>query len=295
MKYIFAFSLILGLLGCAQPAHEAAQSLADNEELKQIYKEDQGDRQGGNWSEIMLRDSLRLKRVYEMVDLGLVKTSADYANAAMVFQHGSDTMASGMAVKMMRKAIDLDSNANKWLLAAAVDRDLMRRDIPQIYGTQYIRTANDAPWERYKIDTTQVTDAERKEYGVETLAQQREKERQMNKKELSGLLDEGKSIAEVVAFCEAADLKASEYDLSQGAINNFGYQLMANNKDDDALKIFALNTRLYPKGFNAFDSYGECLVKMGQTEAGIAAYEKSLELNPKNDNATKVLSELRMK
>lgn len=295
MKYLFAFSLILGLLACAQPSHEEAPSLVDNEELKRIYKEDQGDRQGGNWSEIILNDSLRLKRVYDMVDLGLVKTSTDYANAAMVFQHGSDTMASGMAVKMMRQAIELDSSANKWLLAAAIDRDLMRREVPQIYGTQYIRTSNDAPWERYEIDITQVTDAERKEYGVETLAEQVEKERQMNKKELSELLNEGKSIEEVVTFCEAADLETSEYDLSQSGINGFGYQLMANNKDEDALKILELNTRLYPKGFNAFDSYGECLVKLGQIEAGIAAYEKSLELNPKNDNATKVLAELLQK
>jgi len=228
-----------------------------------------------------------------MVDSGLVRTSEDYANAAMVFQHGSDTMASGMAVRMMRKAIDLDSSRNKWLLAAAIDRDLMRREEPQIYGTQYIRPSMDAPWQRYKIDSTQVSDAERKEYGVESLAQQREKERQMNKKELTELLNEGKTIEEVVAFCEAADLKDSEYDLSQSGINNFGYQLMGQGKDEDALQIFFLNTRLYPEGFNAFDSLGECLVKLGNTKAGIAAYEKSLELNPQNDNATKVLADLK--
>ena len=168
----------------------------------------------------------------------------------------------------------------------------MRRKEPQIYGTQYIRTGNDAPWERYQIDTTQITDDERREYGVESLAQQREKERQMNKKTLSELLNEGKSISEIIAFCEAANLKTSEYDLSEGGINNLGYQLMGQGQDEDALKIFELNTRLYPKGFNTFDSYGECLVKLGQIEAGIAAYQKSLELNPQNDHASKVLAEL---
>ncbi|MEM6348760.1 MAG: tetratricopeptide repeat protein [Bacteroidota bacterium] len=293
MKPIFILSILFGLLACATPKQTETQNYADNEELKQIYKEDQGDRQSGNWSEIMKNDSVRLARVYAMVDSGLVRTSEDYANAAMVFQHGSDTMASGMAVRMMRKAIELDSTRNKWLLAAAIDRDLMRRDEPQIYGTQYIRTSMDNPWELYKIDTTQITDAERQAYGVETLAQQREKEALMNKKELMQMLNEGKSIEEVIAFCEAEDLKSSEYNLSQGGINEFGYMLMGQNRDEEALKVFELNTRLYPQGFNTFDSYGECLVKLGQIEAGIAAYEKSLELNPKNDNASRVLEDLK--
>ncbi len=293
MKPILLLSLTLCFLACATPKQTETQTYADNEELKQIYKEDQGDRQSGNWRETMKNDSVRLARDYEMVDSGLVRTSEDYANAAMVFQHGSDTMASGMAVRMMRKAIELDSSRNKWLLAAAIDRDLMRRDEPQIYGTQYIRTSMDNPWELYKIDTTQITDAERQAYGVETLAQQREKEALMNKKELMQMLNEGKSIEEVIAFCEAEDPDASEYNLSQGGINEFGYMLMGQNRDEEALKVFELNTRLYPQGFNTFDSLGECLVKLGQIEAGIAAYEKSLELNPKNDNATRVLADLK--
>ncbi|MEL7530938.1 MAG: tetratricopeptide repeat protein [Bacteroidota bacterium] len=293
MKPLITLSLLALLLGCVTPKQTESETFTDNEELKQIYKEDQGDRQSGNWDNIMQNDQVRLARVYQMVDSGLLRTSEDYANAAMVFQHGSDTMASAMAVQMMRKAIELDSTRNKWLLAAAIDRDLMRRDEPQIYGTQYRKVSNDSPWELYKIDSTQVTDAERQAYGVETLAQQREKERLMNKKELMEMLNEGKSIDEVVAFCEAADPDTSKYNLSQGGINEFGYMLMGQNRDEEALKVFELNTRLYPQGFNTFDSYGECLVKLGQIEAGIAAYEKSLALNPKNDNATKVLAELK--
>ena len=56
----------------------------------------------------------------------------------MIFQHGRDYVAYGMAVQLMRKFIELDSTANKWLLIAAIDRELLSRNKPQIYGTQYV-------------------------------------------------------------------------------------------------------------------------------------------------------------
>ena len=55
---------------------------------------------------------------------------------------------------------------------------------------------------------------------------------------------------------------------------------------------FGEHGKLYPEGFNTYDSYGECLVKVGKVEDGVAAYKKSLELNPNNDNAKKVIAEL---
>jgi hypothetical protein len=91
----------------------------------------------------------------------------------MIFQHGTDTIVSLMAIKMMRKSIELDSMANKWLLAAAIDRDLMRRKKPQIYGTQYVE--KDSSFVLYEIDTAKITYEERIEYNVTTLTQQKEK------------------------------------------------------------------------------------------------------------------------
>lgn len=114
----------------------------------------------------------------------------------------------------------------------------------------------------------------------------------MNKKKLSKLLASSEGIDEVITFIKNADLKNSEYDLSEGGINSFGYQLMGEGKDEDALKIFKMNTELYPEAYNTHDSYGECLVKIGRTKEGIAAYKKSIELNPKNENAKKIIAEL---
>ena len=147
----------------------------DNVELLRLYEEDQLDRKASpiNWDILLKRDSIRLIKVFELLNSKKVKTSLDYKNAAMIFQHGTDTIVSLMAIKMMRKSIELDSMANKWLLAAAIDRELMRRKKPQIYGTQYVE--KDSSFVLYEIDTAKITDEERIEYNVTTLTQQKEK------------------------------------------------------------------------------------------------------------------------
>lgn len=293
MKKLAFAIIILIAFSCNQKSDKESEVILDNEELVKIYKEDQADRQTQpiDWTVVSKRDSLREVRIYELLDSNKVRTSLDYHNAAMIFQHGGDSIAYGMAVKLMRKSIELDSTANKWLLAAAIDRYLLSKGEPQIYGTQYWKM-KDQPWELREIDTTKITDAERIEYGVETLAQQREKVKRMNKKKLSEILNGGKSVDELVQFIKQEDIKSSEYDLSESGINSFGYQIMSQGLKDDALKIFKLNTELYPQGYNTFDSYGECLLGLGDKENAIIAYKKSLELNPRNKNAEKVLMEI---
>jgi tetratricopeptide (TPR) repeat protein len=260
-----------------------------------MYKHDQSARMQStiDWQKLSKEDDERKKRLNELLDSGKVITARDHYHAAMIFQHGGDTIASSMAVKMMRKAIELDSSMNKWLLAAAIDRDLMRRGQPQTYGTQYMKKSMDAKWERYTIDSTKVTDEERKAYGVETLAEQKIKERRMNLTPIYDYYKENNSISEVIKHIRKELKKGdvSEYNVSESGINDFGYQLMAENKNQDALKIFQLNTELFPKGFNTWDSLGECLLKLNRKEEGRKAYAKSLELNPNNMTAKKVLEE----
>lgn len=296
MKNTLLIILILSITACNTTTEQTKPSevvtLTDNAELSDIYKKDQADRQTDNidWDVVSKNDSLREIRIYEMLDANLVRTSKDYHNAAMIFQHGGDSKAYGMAVELMRKSIELDTTANKWLLAAATDRYLLSKEEPQIYGTQYHKFGKDEPWVLADIDTTQITDAERKEYGVETLAEQRAKVIQMNKKKLSTFA-EGRSTAEVVKFIKSNFNNGSEYDLSENAINSFGYDILGQGKNQEALKIFKLNTELNPEGYNTWDSYGECLLSLGEKEAGIKAYKKSLELNPKNTGAQKVIEE----
>lgn len=267
----------------------------DNAELQKMYDEDQRSRSVSNidWAILSKQDSLREISVYELIEEGKIITGKDHYNSAMIFQHGRDSIASGMAVKQMKKAIELDSTINRWLLAAAIDRDLMRRNKPQIYGTQYVKTTGAEKWSRYTIDTTVITDEERKYYRVETLAEQKIKEHNLNWLLVSEYFSKTNSIDKTVSFIKEEKKKGSNssYNVTESGINSFGYDLMHANKNTEALRVFELNTQLYPDGYNTFDSYGECLLKNNKKEDALKAYKKSLELNPGNENAKKILGE----
>ena len=292
MRKIILLAIIIGSISGNFKNGVAQENVCDNQELIEMFESDQAERTNHIDRSIRQKnDSIRESRVYELLDSNKVRTSADYCNAALIFHHGEDSVTYGMAVKLMKKSIELDSTRNKWLLAAITDRYLLSINKPQIYGTQYKRLDNNVVL-REELDSTKITDAERIEYGVETLAEQREKIKNLNRKKLTKLLDEGKTIDEIVLFVKNEDVLTTQYDLRETWFNHFGYNLMKEGKKNDVSKIFKLNTELYPTEYNTFDSYGECLVELGDKENAIKAYKKSLELNPKHENAKRVLSEL---
>jgi tetratricopeptide (TPR) repeat protein len=297
MQRIFFLILVLIILSCKTENKQKLEKdivKTDNTELIEIYQNDQADRQAGeniDWSVVSKKDSLREVRVYQLLDSNKVKTSKDYRNAAMIFQHGGDSTAYGMAVELMRKSIELDSTADKWLLAAAIDRYLLSKDEPQIYGTQYNKYGKDESWQIAKMDTAKISDAERIEYGVETLAEQKEKVKRINQRKLSELLSLGKSTDEIIKIIKSESKENSKFNISENEINNLGHKILEKGKNKEALKIFKLNTELYPKVFNAWECYGECLLILGKKAEGIKAYKKSLELNPENENAETIIAE----
>lgn len=76
-------------------------------------------------------------------------------------------------------------------------------------------------------------------------------------------------------------------------LNALGYQLMAAGKTDAAIAVFRLIVETFPKSANAYDSLGEAYMNHGDKVLAIANYERSLALNPGNDNAVKMLAKLR--
>ncbi|QBX37426.1 class A beta-lactamase-related serine hydrolase [Brevundimonas sp. S30B] len=83
-------------------------------------------------------------------------------------------------------------------------------------------------------------------------------------------------------------LDSPDYVLDEDELNIMGYELMApadplklglTSDLAAALTVFKTNLDLHPQSWNAFDSYGEALVKSGRTDEAIAMYRKSLELN----------------
>jgi tetratricopeptide (TPR) repeat protein len=288
----FYLVLLFGIFG---QQFNAVSQTNNNAELQKMYDEDQGGRKVAqiNWRKLSQDDSLRERRVYELIKEGKVVTGKDYYNTAMIFQHGRDTVASTMAVKQMRKALELDSTINRWLLAAAIDRDLMRKNKPQIYGTQFRKMFDDDKYRLYTIDTTQVTDKERIYYHVETLAEQKVKERNMNLLKITDFYAKSNSIEQTIDLIKSEKKKglAGVYNVGEGPVNALGYALMEAKKLDDALAIFKLNIKYHPKSGNTYDSLGECLLLMNKKRKGIKAYKKALALDPKNDYARKIINE----
>ncbi|MEN5286474.1 serine hydrolase domain-containing protein [Stenotrophomonas lactitubi] len=62
------------------------------------------------------------------------------------------------------------------------------------------------------------------------------------------------------------------------AINATGYAIRNNLGDRPALKVFTLNTALYPTSANAWDSLAECHAALGEREIAEALYMKSKRL-----------------
>ncbi len=76
-------------------------------------------------------------------------------------------------------------------------------------------------------------------------------------------------------------------------INASGYILLRHEKIKEAIEVFKMNVKLYPESSNVYDSLGEAYMKDGNKELAIKNYEKSIELDPKNDHAQKMIEKMK--
>lgn len=79
---------------------------------------------------------------------------------------------------------------------------------------------------------------------------------------------------------------------SERILNRLGYRQLAAHKVADAMTLFRLNVELYPRSANVYDSLGEAYMVAGERAPAIANYRKSLALDPKNQNAVRMLEKL---
>ncbi len=86
---------------------------------------------------------------------------------------------------------------------------------------------------------------------------------------------------------------ADKYHFDESALNQLGYHLLMKNQTHEAIQVFQLNVREYPKFWNCYDSLGEAYMKAGQKELAIQNYTKSIELNPDNKNGVEMLKKLK--
>ena len=83
------------------------------------------------------------------------------------------------------------------------------------------------------------------------------------------------------------------WSFAENELNMLGYQLLQREMVDEAIAIFELNVDAYPEAFNTYDSLAEAYMTAGNDTLAIANYQRSLDLNPDNTNATAMLTRLR--
>jgi uncharacterized membrane protein len=124
--------------------------------------------------------------------------------------------------------------------------------------------------------------------------------------QVKAAFDHRKSIAETLSATIASsgidqavqqyhNLKAAApvtYNFDEGELNSLGYELIRANKFKEAIRILQLNVEVYPQSSNVYDSLGEAYMNDGNKPQAIANYQKSLQLNPKNGGAVKMLQKL---
>ncbi|HYR51494.1 MAG TPA: c-type cytochrome [Candidatus Dormibacteraeota bacterium] len=86
---------------------------------------------------------------------------------------------------------------------------------------------------------------------------------------------------------------AGSYDFSERSLNEFGSNLLVEGHPADAVRIFQLNVEQNPNSSFAYASLGDAYAASGQKEPAIQAYEKAVQLDPRNREADQKLKSLR--
>jgi tetratricopeptide (TPR) repeat protein len=83
------------------------------------------------------------------------------------------------------------------------------------------------------------------------------------------------------------------YDLAESEIDRIGLEFSRTKLQDYALEAYKLNTLLFPTSWKAYTNFAIALSnKKENKEAAILMFQKSLLLNPANQDAKKRLENL---
>lgn len=81
--------------------------------------------------------------------------------------------------------------------------------------------------------------------------------------------------------------------MDENTLIGLGYHFLFARQTQNAIQTFTIEVQDYPKFWNAYDSLGEAYLKAGQKDLAIQNYEKSVELNPQNQNGIDALRKIR--
>jgi tetratricopeptide (TPR) repeat protein len=83
--------------------------------------------------------------------------------------------------------------------------------------------------------------------------------------------------------------------IKERQLNRLGYAHMNQKEYDLAIQVFKINTELYPKSSNTFDSLADAFLKKEDTLNAIENLKKALAINPENQRSKKRLERINKK
>ena len=222
-------------------------------------------------------ESIKAKDADNAVKYGEKAVALDTTNSNYYFQLGMAYNLKLNKVEMMEKLTYAGKMVDAWKKAVELDsKNLQARqgligfylNAPPIAGGS-LEKAKEQANEVIKFKPM---------FGNTILAQVYAKENNLPAAKEAAL----KALKMHIDFKKKNADKKSEF--SPNALNTLGYALMSDNKMKEAIEIFQMNVKAYPKYFNTYDSLAEAYMKSGDKKMAIKYYEKAMALNPqKND------------
>lgn len=93
-------------------------------------------------------------------------------------------------------------------------------------------------------------------------------------------------------FQDLRSQRSADVYFGEWEVNQLGYLFLRQGHIEYAIEILQYNAQAHPNSFNAHDSLGEAYHKAGNDMLAAQHYRRSLQLNPENDNARKMLEKL---
>ena len=81
-------------------------------------------------------------------------------------------------------------------------------------------------------------------------------------------------------------------DIVESSINAAGYRHLQSSEIEASISVFELNTETFPLSANTWDSLAEAIMTKGDQDTAIRYYRRSLELDPGNGNAARMIERM---
>ncbi len=95
-----------------------------------------------------------------------------------------------------------------------------------------------------------------------------------------------------MAFRAMGDYGRPAAHIVESSINAMGYRHLENSEIETAISVFQLNTDTFPQSANTWDSLAEAVMANGDRGMAIRYYRRSLELDPNNRNAARMIERM---